>query len=245
MNLRKMLLMIPWNLWTPWILLHMIPLLGRDLFRFMIHYKMLKDMLLVEEPSGKVRSHIDTKDILWLWPLSYKMNHTPLKKKWKNRFGKMLWSKNMNLLWIMMCGNFFWDLEGSLLWLLNGCTRSNMELMGALKNTRQGSWIQVSPRKRENIMMASSHLFPAIPPLDLLFPLLLARDGHFTRWMWRLYLFMTYYRKKYMLSKHKDLNYMTQRLAYENWRRHFLDWNKPPDLGMPILIAISWSLDSQ
>jgi len=49
-----------------------------------------------------------------------------------------------------------------------------MGLMEELKNTRKDLWLEDSPKKREKIMMISRH------PL---FPLLLVKDRHFTRWM--------------------------------------------------------------
>ena len=46
LSLSPVLLMNPWIPWTPWILLHVIPLPGRDHFDFVIHYRMLRDMSL-------------------------------------------------------------------------------------------------------------------------------------------------------------------------------------------------------
>lgn len=47
----------------------------------------------------------------------------------------------------------FQDVNESLSRPLNFCTVTNMESMEELKSTTQGSWLEDSTRKRENVIM--------------------------------------------------------------------------------------------
>ena len=59
------------------------------------------------------------------------------------------WLKNMNPSFIMMYGKWFQDLKVNLLYLLNGCIKLNMVLMGVLKNIRIGSLLVDSLKRKE------------------------------------------------------------------------------------------------
>lgn len=64
LKLKLILLMNPWSPWILWILLHVILLLKGDLYGFVTLFKMLINMLPLEELSEKARNLVSSKDML-------------------------------------------------------------------------------------------------------------------------------------------------------------------------------------
>lgn len=132
------------------------------------------------------------------------------------------------------------------LWLLlNGFTKSNMELMGVLKNIRPSSLLEASLKRKELTITRYLHRLPDIPLSDPLLLSLPLKGGAYTKWMLRLLSCMARLRKKSTWNNLMGSKYKIEGHTYASWRKSSKGWNKPLGLGMRGFIAILWRWDLQ
>ena len=85
--------------------------------------------------------------------------------------------------------------------------KSNLELMGVLKNMNLGSLLEVSLKRKEWTMTRYLHQLPDIPLSDQLLLLLPLKDGAYTKWMLRLLSCMAHLSRKSTWNNLMGLKY--------------------------------------